>query len=222
MVKLLDAKVNWYKEYANNPQFEVLLDRIPTDDKDFRYTLFSNTCSFQGLYVAEYQGFYSFYLQDNDFSGFGGRQFPIVMKDGRKVTLKGPWSSRAGVLNKQGLGPCGEVVFTDSIESFKRGYTFCFGLSLSVDLLKEAARLADCYVVKQVCYREAQKNNIDIPSLRLRDSLYTVPTHCEPNGCGDIYCHIDTPISPGVEFSYCPSKHSKMLVKEWPLPNIIN
>ena len=46
-------------------------------------------------------GYSNFYLDDpTNHRGFGGREFELDMYDGETVTLKGPWSSNSGVVNR--------------------------------------------------------------------------------------------------------------------------
>jgi len=62
------------------------------------------------LYFAEGQwGDVHFFFYDKPGRGFGGQIFTVTMKDGSKVQLKGPFSSRNGVMNWQGFTPSVEV-----------------------------------------------------------------------------------------------------------------
>ncbi len=45
-------------------------------------------------------GYSSFYADDPNNHGFGGREIELDMFDGSTVTLKGPWSSNSGIVNR--------------------------------------------------------------------------------------------------------------------------
>jgi hypothetical protein len=106
--------------YANDPTLEILVDKMP-DRSDLRYKK-------EGiLYYAELDGYVSFFCYRGPGEGFGGRGFEITMEDGSQELLKGPFSSRAGVMNAAGFGPCVDVSITDNPESYERGYTFYAG-----------------------------------------------------------------------------------------------
>jgi len=62
------------------------------------------------IYYAERQGWCMFFSYSKPGNGYGGSHIPIKMADGTDKTLIGPWSSRAGVINKLGLGPCAQVL----------------------------------------------------------------------------------------------------------------
>lgn len=121
--KILDIKVKWNELIANDPELQILLDWIPkfaTIEHDVK----------DGLYYAEYGAYVHFTLHDGDpekQDGYGGARFDLKMKDGTTKTLHGPWSSRAGVVNAKGFGPCMDVSMTNKPEVMERGYTFCAG-----------------------------------------------------------------------------------------------
>lgn len=54
----------------------------------------------QGLYRAQLGDFVKFYYYTKPGNGYGGMSVDITMIDGSKRTLKGPWSSRAGCVNR--------------------------------------------------------------------------------------------------------------------------
>lgn len=117
-MKLLNLRVQWMKGYANNPGLELLVDEYPTD---LVYK------SHQGLWFAEKDGYVRFYswTGPGNESGFGGRCVNIQTAEG-PVTLKGPWSSRSGVMNAY-FPHCLEVATTADPKTFERGYTFLGG-----------------------------------------------------------------------------------------------
>ena len=52
-----------------------------------------------GYYRAQYGDLIQYFAYDGPGRGFGGAKFDIVMSDGEKRTLIGPWSSSSGVIN---------------------------------------------------------------------------------------------------------------------------
>lgn len=129
-MNILKGRVNWKDGWDNNPRLELLVDEIPSKDS-LRYEERND------LYYAEHNGYVSFYFYTQPGNGFGGTIFDIVMKNGTERSLKGPWSSRAGVANRLGFGPCLDVSLTDKLEAFERGYTFYAG-HCSLELIKKA------------------------------------------------------------------------------------
>jgi len=115
-MKAIKAKVSWMKQYANNPGFEILVDKIP-EHTELRYQ------EKNGLYYAEKDGYVSLYYYNSPGEGFGGRHFRLTMSDESEKVLKGPWSSRSGCVN-QYFPHCTEVALIEEEEGFNRGYTF--------------------------------------------------------------------------------------------------
>lgn len=60
-----------------------------------------------GLWWSEKDGLvvFFFWTGPGNEGGFGGEDFNITMVDGTLVTLRGPWSSRPGLMNKRGFPP---------------------------------------------------------------------------------------------------------------------
>jgi len=57
-------------------------------------------------------GYVEFFAWDGgQQDGYGGRHYEIELEDGTSQVLKGPWSSRAGVANKLGYGPCMKALY---------------------------------------------------------------------------------------------------------------
>jgi len=66
-------------------------------------------------YAESDDGFVSYFAwSGGQQDGYSGRHFDITTVEGEEVTLKGPWSSRAGVMNKAGYGPCMDVVYNST------------------------------------------------------------------------------------------------------------
>jgi len=113
-MKILGMSVNWNLDWANDPILEVLIDEIPSNEV-LRYEEKDN------MFFAEHDGFVRFFYRSKDTSGFGGSTFNLTMKDGSKVALKGPWSSRSGCTNKLGFECCTEVRLTTDFDDFLHG-----------------------------------------------------------------------------------------------------
>lgn len=109
-MKVRDMSVNWWGEYGNAPEFNILVDRIPNMN-ELRFS----EC--KGIWFAEKDGYVDFYYwrgPENE-GGYGGHIFPITMHDGKAVNLLGPWSSGSDAVN--GLGcftPCIEASIEDN------------------------------------------------------------------------------------------------------------
>ena len=141
-MKVLNARVRWMQGYANSPTLEILVDRFPTES-DYRYEHKP-----PAAYYAEAEGSVRFFAYTGPGEGYGGREFEIRMKGtGRRVTLVGPWSSRAGYMNSIGFGPCVDVSITEDPKAFARGHTFYSG-AVTLELAQAAAKIAGCFLVK--------------------------------------------------------------------------
>ena len=137
MPKIINAQVDWKEGYANDPKLQVLVDEIP-DRSELRFQ------HEDGLWVAIQDGFVEFFAWSGDGNdgGYSGRCYDITMRDGTEVTLKGPWSSRAGCVNKRSFGPVVDVELATDPEVLERGYTFKAG-TLTLSAAKQAIDLAD-------------------------------------------------------------------------------
>lgn len=133
---VLAARVNWVENFDNTPRFEVLLSREPKppvfQQKDY-------------LYWGEDNGFVEFFYYHSPGKGYGGSKFTINV-NGQTKTLIGPWSSRAGIMNKY-FPHCMEVSWVSDKASYDRGYTFIVG-AITLELAKKAAKLAGVHLVK--------------------------------------------------------------------------
>ena len=111
-MKILAAHVEWNEQYANHPNLFIETDKIPNWET-MRYE------ERGGIYYAEREGFASYFYYIHPDVGFGGREFPITMKDGTKKVLKGPWSSRAACVNLMGFGPIVDVTIKERESPYK-------------------------------------------------------------------------------------------------------
>lgn len=103
--------MDWKEEYANDPRLHLTAEDIPTID-ELRYEGSVD----EGLWYAESDdGFASYFAwSGGQQDGYGGRHYEITTVDGEEITLKGPWSSRAGVMNKAGYGPVMDVRYNST------------------------------------------------------------------------------------------------------------
>lgn len=135
-MRVLDAQVDWKEGYGNLPKLQVLVDETP-DRTDLRFQ------HEDGLWYAEHEGYAEFFAWTGpgNEGGFSGRCFEITTVSGEDVTLRGPYSSRAGCVNLRGLGPVVDVHLTTDPATLERGYTFRSG-SLALPAAKQAVDLA--------------------------------------------------------------------------------
>ena len=100
-MKILKVDVEWYEGCANDPKFIVHVDKLP-ETEELEYELYE----YNGKHflVGEKDGFVSYFCHSPDpkhnDGGFGGAVFEVTVKGKGKVRYVGPWSSRAGVVNK--------------------------------------------------------------------------------------------------------------------------
>jgi hypothetical protein len=136
-MKILDAQVDWREDVANDPRLQVLVDEIP-ERSELR---FENE---DELWVAIEDGYVEYFAWSGDGNdgGYSGRSFEITTVDGKEVTLKGPWSSRAGCVNLRSSGPVVDVRMTSEPDVFEQGHTFRSG-TLTLSAAKQAIDIAD-------------------------------------------------------------------------------
>jgi hypothetical protein len=121
-MRILDCQVDWREDVANDPRLEVLVDEIP-DRSELRFEQEENIwCAIKDGYAS-----YFSWSGDGNDGGYSGRNFEIETVDGEQVTLKGPWSGRAGVVNKRSFGPVIDVRITEEPDVMENGHTFKSG-----------------------------------------------------------------------------------------------
>jgi hypothetical protein len=136
-MRILDAQVDWREDVANDPRLEVLVDEIP-ERSELRFEHEDGIwCGIRNGYVE----YFAWNGPENE-GGYSGRCFEITTVDGESVTLQGPWSSRAGCVNKRRFGPVVDVHLATDPEVLERGYTFRSG-TLTLSAAKQAIDLAD-------------------------------------------------------------------------------
>lgn len=128
-MKILDLKVNWWDGYGNDPTFQVLVDNLPNRE-DMRFEQKEN------CYFAELDGYVQFFFYDKPGDGYGGAIFNIVMKDGSTKELKGPWSSRSGVMNNLGFTPSLDVDICTNQKDWENNRVN-YGGNITLSLLQE-------------------------------------------------------------------------------------
>lgn len=145
-MKVLDAQVDWREDVGNGPRLEVLVDEIP-DRSDLRFE------QEDGIWCAIDNGYVEYFAWSGDGNddGYSGRCFEITTVKGESVTLRGPWSSRAGCVNKRSFGPVVDVWIATDPEVLERGYTFKSG-TLTLSVAKQAIDFTeeDCYLKRVV------------------------------------------------------------------------
>jgi len=145
-MELKAASVDWMEDVGNDPRLQVVVDEIPSRD-ELRFEHEDRIwCGIKDGY-AEY---FACSGEGND-GGYSGDCYEITMRDGETVTLKGPWSSRAGCVNQRSFGPVVDVRITTDPSALERGYTFRTG-SLALEAAKQAIDLVDepCHLEKRL------------------------------------------------------------------------
>ncbi len=134
-MKIRQASVDWREDSGGDPVLQVLVDEIPSrDELRFEHE--------DGIYCGIKSGFAVYYTwsgEGND-GGFSGDCYEITMRDGEQVTLKGPWSSRAGCVNQLSFGPVVDVRITTVPLALERGHTLYAG-ALTLEAAKQAIDL---------------------------------------------------------------------------------
>lgn len=131
-MKVRNIAIDWMEGWGNDPEIYVLVDKMP----DFDEYLFEKRGS---LYFAEKEGLVRFFSYTRPGEGFGGTEFKLKMKDGSTTVLKGPWSSRSSAMNTAGFTPSTEVVITEKVGVWQRGYTF-HSSAMTVEKVREALK----------------------------------------------------------------------------------
>lgn len=114
-MEIEDAEVDWKEDYGNDPKLVLYVDEIP-ERSELRF----EGSKEEGLWYGEHEdGYVSFFSwSGGQQNGYNGRHYEIETVDGEEVTLKGPWSSRAGAMNLKGYGPCLDVTYRTSPNQF--------------------------------------------------------------------------------------------------------
>lgn len=157
-MKALECSVEWYEKYANDPELRIIVDELPNQE-DLRYKHIDLGAN--ELWFAEKEGYVSFFswTSPKQDEGFGGRHFPITLEDGSMITLLGPWSSRAGVMNKWFLPQCLDVSLKPSHDK----YDLWYGASVTLNFALEAIKLCVEPIDLVVKYKHGEYIFVPIP-----------------------------------------------------------
>lgn len=140
------AQVNWNDDHDNAPMLEIVASDYP-EEGDWSYADFqiSPGCV---LYRAEYNDYVRFlHHMASDQVGFGGRTFDLRLHSGQIIQIKGPWSSRAGVVNRYFVPHCVEVLRYNNhsdMQDRRGGQTG----HVTIDAAVKAIRLARVHLVR--------------------------------------------------------------------------
>jgi hypothetical protein len=140
-MKVLKAEVNWYEGWANDPVLVIHVDNWPRGD-EFKYQVLNRQGS--DLYWAHHpDGAVSFHCHNrSNQNGYGGAIFELNMLDGSSKKIRGPWSSRSGVMNNY---------FPHSTEVQIKEESTGYNLSghISIELAERVANMAGVKLVKE-------------------------------------------------------------------------
>jgi hypothetical protein len=139
-MKLLNAEIERHAGYANGPELKLIVDKM-TAEEDFVYDEKElDGCT---LYFAKHEdGLVRFFSHNHSNErGFAGHVFKLRVQDGSIKELKGPWSSRAGVMNNY-FPHCVDCI----IEERDTGSRFSSAISL--ELATKAASMAGVWLVQ--------------------------------------------------------------------------
>ena len=126
-------------EYGNRPIFVVKMSRVASTNEFIyaRHEVDPNSILYLGTLGDQVNFFCHNRLNER---GYGGRVYNLRLLDGSTVDIKGPWSSRSGVMNKyfghstpavDDTDCCVEVVGDD-----------CYACSVTATALIKAAKAA--------------------------------------------------------------------------------
>lgn len=133
-MEVLEARVRTGISTYYPHRLEILVDYIPkTEDIVYR----AKKDGPGTAYLAEAGGYVTFmWHSPSNETGFGGSTFNIELDTGEKLAVKGPWSSRAYVMESlfgvQAV-PCS---ITDTPSNWDKGYTFYAG-HITYELAKQ-------------------------------------------------------------------------------------
>lgn len=133
--------IDWNGGYDQRPTLHVIISGEIPQLEDFTFKSDNN----KSFWWAEYDGFFTFFAghPDRPRKGFGGDSYTLNVENGDTVTLKGPFSSRSGIVNAYGHGPCVSVKIHEN-NSKDRYRT----ISISLSHAQEAAEYAGVELFK--------------------------------------------------------------------------
>lgn len=96
-MKILGGTIDWSATFSGAPTLRLQLDGEP-DYSAFRYAMRGR------LYFAEHDGIARYFVEDpGNQHGYGGAVFNVVMTDGTRRAIKGPWSGNPGSVRAAGF-----------------------------------------------------------------------------------------------------------------------
>lgn len=140
-MKLLHSEVDRHEGFANPASLLLTVDKLP-DDSEFIYkeVVFKD----QTLYYAECDEIVRFYAHSpRNERGYGGRVFKLIMEDGTTKEIKGPWSSRAGAMNRY-FPHCVDCVIIEKSTGYR------LASSISLNLANQVAEAAEVTLTEEL------------------------------------------------------------------------
>lgn len=195
-MQVIDAKVDWYKEYCNLPVLQVLVDQIPSWDT-LRWEKHNH------IYYCISSGYVAHLFYKRSGHGFGGSSYKLKMKDGSIAELRGPFSTRASILNYFDIVQCTDVSLTDEPKVLEKGYTYYSGC-ITLELAKQAAKLAGVNLVKYCVEYNSYDSDLAEEQTMVVNSGLVKP----------VVLHIDEEIPDKCQCVYVPSLSDNKIVKE--------
>ncbi len=136
-MQILDARVRTGLNTYAPHSLELLVSDLHREDKVYDAKEGKNGTT----YLSVTDGIVSFFHHNpKDEHGFGGSKFTLKMRDGTEREIKGPWSSNDAWIREAFGVDSVSVSYTDSADTFKRGYTFYAG-HVTIEKAKEAIAL---------------------------------------------------------------------------------
>ena len=130
-MKISKTEVNWMMRWGNDPYIILHVDsEVPFEQFRFKERQLDGGTFYWAHDAVSGQVWYLLHHPGNE-TGFGGSEWDLVMEDGSRRTVKGPWSSRAGVANRWFEPHCVDVTLATQ-EGFR------LGRAIRVDLVQQA------------------------------------------------------------------------------------
>jgi hypothetical protein len=174
-MKIIDVGVEWFGNLLNEPRLKLLVDTLPKPE-DFIYEKIP--LGNMLLYIAEKDGYVSFFVwsgKGND-GGFGGYEWAIKVRDEQGIheeVVRGPWSSRSGVVNRVWEKQCVEVLITNNPGDWRRERHYYAGY-ITVEKAKEAMKLAPWLKLLKVVDSRGEIRYIPIKLFDPRNTIQLV------------------------------------------------
>lgn len=140
-MKLLHSEIDRHEGFANPASLLLTVDKLPANDEFiYKEVVFKD----QTLYYAECDGVVKFYAHSpSNEHGYAGRIFRLKMEDGSFKDIKGPWSSRAGAMNRY-FPHCVDCVITEEVTGYR------ISSAISLDLANRIAKEAGVTLTEEL------------------------------------------------------------------------